>query len=122
MNDAMDSKTFQITVFCDLSKTFDTISHPILLEKKLNNYEIRGIVNKWFEGYLKYRQQYVVYNEGQSSFSKIYLGVPQGSVLGPILFLIYVNDITRTSNILNFLWFADDATIFVKGRDIHDLQ
>lgn len=121
MYDAIDNKKYLITVFCDLTKAFDTISHSILLEK-LNVYGIRGVASSWFRSYLGNRQQYIVYKKSSSSCKRISVGVPQGSILGPILFLIYINDITRSSNILNFLLFADDTTIFLKGNDVNELK
>ena len=119
--DAIDNKQYQITLFCDLTKAFDTISHPILLEK-LKVYGVRGIANSWFRSYLNNRQQFTVYNNSSSSYNRINVGVPQGSILGPILFSIYINDITHTSNLLDFILFANDTTIFIKGKDINELK
>jgi retron-type reverse transcriptase len=100
---------FTLAVLCDLSKAFDVIDHKILLHK-LEAYGIRGIPNKWIENYLSNRQQYVQFENSKSSCQPINCGVPQGSILGPLLYLIYVNDIKNscTSNILSF---ADDTTI-----------
>lgn len=112
INDTIDNKEFQISLFCDLSKAFDCISHSILI-KKLNIYGVRGVALQWFESYLGSRKQCTVVNNSVSSFSSLTHGVPQGSILGPILFLLYVNDITRTTNKLKFLLFADDTTIYI---------
>ena len=76
---------------------------------------------QWFKSYLHNRSQYVVYNGLQSAKFGIKCGIPQGSVLGPILFLIYINDITNVSRLLQLLLFADDTNIFFEHRDIKAL-
>ena len=118
IHSTMDNRGYQISVFCDLSKAFDTISHDILLEK-LKVYGIRDKALQWFRSYLSFRKQYTVYNCCSSSLSCVNYGVPQGSVLGPILFLLYINDITRCTDKLKFLLFADDTTIYIQGRDLN---
>ena len=108
-----------LAIFCDLSKAFDVINHKILLQK-LNIYGIRGIVNKWFENYLTGRKQYVSLDDSNSTMQSINCGVPQGSILGPLLYLIYVNDIQYacTGNILSF---ADDTTLYLSNSNINTL-
>ena len=85
----LDCVNYVIGTYLDLSKAFDTVNHNILL-KKLAYYGIRGLTNKWFKSYLLGRQQRTFYNNEYSSLKFITTGVPQGSVLGPILYLIYV--------------------------------
>ena len=93
----------------DLNKAFDTIDQNILLQK-LYNYGIWGIWS-WIKSYLSNRQQYVSIDDVNSPISNINCGVPKGSILGPLLFLIYVNDIVNSSTILSFVLFADDTNV-----------
>ena len=112
-------KKMTMSIFCDLSKAFDVISHPILL-KKLEYYGLRGIVKDWLRSYLSDRTQYVEFDIGKSSINKIKCGVPQGSILGPLLYLIYVNDIPKSTK-ASLLSFADDTSLFISKSNIDDL-
>ena len=100
-----------IGVFIDFAKAFDTINHSILF-KKLEHYGIRGIVLQLFKNYLTNRKQFVVYDDMKSTHKSITCGVPQGSVLGPTLFLLYINDLPNSSKYFNFRLFADDSNLF----------
>ena len=106
-------------MFLDLSKAFDTIDHHILLYK-LHFYGIRGLSNKWFASYLSNQKQYTEIHKCKSSKKNITAGVPQGSVFGPILFLIYINDIINVMS-LNVLPFADDTNVYKSGPHIDTL-
>ena len=112
---------FTLGVFIDLSKAFDTVDHEIIL-KKLGFYGINGKAKQWFESYLRNRHQFVSFDNGKSTtLLKILCGVPQGSILGPLLFLIYVNDLHKASSDLLPVMFADDTNIFLSGKNITEL-
>ena len=108
-------------IFLDLSKAFDTVSHDILLAK-LEHYGIRGTSLKLLESYLTNRKQYVTVNGHKSQTQVVNIGVPQGSVLGPLLFLIYINDLPLSTNNMKSILFADDTTFFTSHKDIHNLS
>ena len=117
----LKNKTYAVGIFMDLSKAFDLISHEILI-KKLYNYGIRGICLKWFESYLYQRSQYVYINEHSSSKRFISCGIPQGSILGPLIFLIYINDICNCSLSSNFIMYADDTNIIISDKNLIQLE
>ena len=109
-----NEKLITIGVFCDLAKCFDTISHSILI-KKLKKNGIQGTELEWFKNYLQGRNQFVSINNEKSPLKEINRGVPQGSILGPILFLIYINDLKNCTSLLTFL-FADDSSFLISGK------
>ena len=109
-----------IGIFIDLKKAFDTINHELLL-CKLERYGIRGTALSWLTSYLNNRKQYVNYNGTSSSLLDISCGVPQGSILGPVLFILYINDLCNVSQFLKFVLFADDTNIFASGYNINEL-
>ncbi|XP_065684224.1 uncharacterized protein LOC136096636 [Hydra vulgaris] len=112
-----DGNNYTLGVFVDLSKAFDTVDHEIFLYK-LKNYGIQNTNIKWLESYLQNRKQCVTYDLTYTQLEVISCGVPQGSILGPLLFLLYINDIHLSSKFLNFVLFADDTNIFFSGSNL----
>ena len=117
---ALDNNDKCLSVFLDLSKAFDTINHEILL-MKLKRYGIRGVALKWFRSYLNQRMQYVSFKGVHSKTGMVEYGVPQGSVLGPLLFILYSNDIPLSLTHSKAILFADDTTVFCTGSDLEKM-
>ena len=118
----MERKLYTCGIFIDLQKAFDTVDHTILL-KKLDHYSVRGIVNDWFTSYLTARKQ--ITEIGPLNISKkaaVLSGVPQGSVLGPLLFLVYINDICNSCNQMKFYLFADDTNLLYADKNLKSLE
>ena len=118
---ALDTGKYVVGVFLDLKKAFDTVDHNILLSK-LKLYGIRGSTHSWFKSYLSNRKQYVEYNNFKSDTKTITHGVPQGSILGPLLFIIYMNDFSRSSDLLFSILFADDTSVFIEGKNFENIS
>ena len=112
---AFDRREHAIGVFLDLSKAFDTVNHVILF-KKLKHYGIRGLALEWVKSYFSERKQFVEFKNVRSSPQAISCGVPQGSILCPLLFILYVLDLNNAS-ILDAVLFADDTKLLVSHND-----
>ena len=115
-----EKNEYVLGVFIDLSKAFDTVNHNILL-RKLESYGIRNINHKLLTNYLSNRKQFIFYNNKRTNVLNIICGVPQGSILGPLLFLIYINDLATSCERLMTLMFADDTNIFFSHKDTNVL-
>ena len=117
---AFKNNEVAIGIFVDLSKAFDTLDHSLLLAK-LDHYGIRGNWLSWFKSYLSNRRQYVDMYGKKSNQQEITVGVPQGSILGPLLFLIYINDLPAALSKLIPVLFADDTNLIIKGKNVREL-
>ena len=116
ISSALHNKKVTLGLFIALSKAFDTVNQEVLLDK-LEHYGVRGIALQWFKSYLSCRKQLVQYNSYNSSLLHITCGVPQGSILGPLLFLVLLNDLCSVLKVLELILFADDTNIFYSYTD-----
>ena len=114
---AFDKGNISCGVFVDLQKALDTVDHQILLAK-LNHYKILGVSSDWFKSYLSNSNQFVSIHFYDSGFAAINCGVPQGSVLGPLLFLLYVNDFDQAIDFCRVYHFTDDTNLLCLGNSI----
>ena len=117
----IENKHYGCGIFIDLKKAFDMVNHDILLQK-LEHYGIRNTSLAWFKSYLTDHTQFVSCNNNSSEIKAITCGVPQGSVLGPLLFLLHINDFPSISNKFNFFLSADDTNIFFESDNLKSLQ
>ncbi len=116
-----DQKQLTCGVFLGFSKAFDTVNHQILLSM-LEKYGFRGVSLLWFTDYLTNRKQFVKVDDAESDKLQMICGVPQGSTLGPLLFLLYINDISNCSDKLSFRIFADDTSVFYSCKNANELE
>ena len=116
----LDNKLSDLGIIVDLRKAFDTIDHGIML-KKVEYMGVKGIAIKLVASYINNRKQYASYLSENSSYADVVCGVPQGSILGPLLFMLYIDDICNISNYFTFTLFADDTTIVSAHHNINIL-
>ena len=121
IREKLDNKTFVCGVFIDLEKAFDTVNHQILIQK-LEHYGIRGIANQWFSSYLSSRRQKVRLEDTYSQYLNVSCGVPQGSILGSLIFLIYINDMRNAVKHSVVYHFADDTNLLCSDKDPSQLR
>ena len=117
---ALNNSQYVISTFVDLKKAFDTVNHRILLDK-LFKYGVRGLPLQWFASYLRDREHCVRIGDAQSEYKTLNISIPQGSILGPLLFIIYINDLPSVTGDLSTVLFADDTTLFCSGPDFPTL-
>ena len=116
LTQALEIGEHVVSVYLDFLKVFDTVDHMILLEK-LYHYGVRGCAHDWFTSYLSNRWQFVTYNGVKSNLNNVKCGVPQGSILGPLLFLLYINDLAFACKRSFPVLFADDSKLFLSSKN-----
>ena len=119
--DTLEKNEIGVCIFLDFAKAFDTVNHDILIQK-LEYYGIRGIALNWMKSYLTNRMQCTEIGDTQSELELVKCGVPQGSVLGPLLFLLYINDIVESSSLFKFTLFADDTSLYYSCKNAFNLE
>ncbi len=119
--DAIENGDYTAAIFLDLKKAFDTVDHKILL-KKLEHYGIKGTPLHLIKSYLSNRKQFVKIQNILSDYENVICGIPQGSILGPLLFILYINDLSQISNSVHFILFADDSNVVKTGPNLQQLS
>ena len=120
IKEAFSQIKYNLGIFLDLSKVSDTVNHNILLEK-LKAYGIQSENLKWFRSYLSNRKQLILYDDFKTEMKIVKCGVPQGSILGPLLFLIFVNDLSNSTKVLDPVVFTNDTNLFCSNNNIRTL-
>ena len=120
ITEAFSQGKYTLGIFLDLSKAFDIVNHNILLEK-LKAYGIQSENLKWFRSYLPNRKQFILYEDFKTEVKIVKCGVPQGSILEPLLFLIFVNDLSNSTKVLDPVLFVDDTNLFCSDNNIRTL-
>ena len=118
---AINKKELSAVIFLDLRKAFDLVNHE-LLTKKLEIYGCDSLAVKWFTSYLEDRKQYVLFKKAKSETRDVTVGVPQGSILGPLLFMTYINDLPLTCSKTSIAMYADDSTLHASGKTVTELE
>ena len=116
----IDKNNVNFALFLDLKKAFDTVDHEILI-RKMQVYEKKDIEEEWFRSYLKTRQQYCSLNGNKSSSLPFTCGIPQGSCLGPLLFILYLNDFETCLKLSKAYLYADDTEVSLSSNEICDM-
>jgi ribonuclease P/MRP protein subunit RPP40 len=117
----LEKGQFSATIFLDFSKAFDTVNHEILL-RKLEHYGVRGVANNWIKSYLHERKQFCTINNTKSRETFVRCGVPQGSIIGPLLFLLYIDDLGTTLKNMKPILFADDSNLIISGNSLDTIE
>ena len=117
--DAFDEGKMVIGASLDLARAFDSINRDILI-RKLESYGVQGVALTWVRSYLNSRKQFVNFNGTHSSMKGVDYGVIQGSISGPVMFIIFINDIVRCTDLVELVMYADDTTVYLKSDNVSE--